>query len=440
MAVVTIPAGSLCFTAIGGADTNRPLVCLDPSGALISGVGSILSGPCDVQADGRFSVRADETTFSHGYPTTSVGGIVFHAPQDQFGTRSNRVNTTYSTIGNETDLSLNGIYGWTTATGAQTAFANTTGIVPDTSDIGPFVVTLDGVTCYYGDLVTSPHVVKSIAMSGVAGPNLVTEAEELCEPVSAPMLALVDGTVLIAWVNTATGELLVRHYDSGGSTLDTYQIRATWTGAFNANKRMCLAWEAGDANFWAVSTATTGITDSVVQQIEIATGNVVGGFTLNAATQAAILATIGVSGVWNPYQGMFVAPADFDASEWQGSIAPPTPGSTRPIRLLRQFGHFDNTAQFQTFISNLQIVCQTGVGLSVGQGSDPQLLLSFSKDGGHRWSNEVSLSLGKIGEYTARARLTRVGRSRDWAWRIVCTEPVVVALMSMVGNVEEGTS
>jgi hypothetical protein len=36
----------------------------------------------------------------------------------------------------------------------------------------------------------------------------------------------------------------------------------------------------------------------------------------------------------------------------------------------------------------MQLDCETGVGLNLGQGEDPQLMLRWSDDGGHTWSNE----------------------------------------------------
>ena len=44
---------------------------------------------------------------------------------------------------------------------------------------------------------------------------------------------------------------------------------------------------------------------------------------------------------------------------------------------------------------SLQIDMQTGVGLNTGQGSDPQVMLRWSDDGGHTWSNEHWMSIGK---------------------------------------------
>ena len=81
---------------------------------------------------------------------------------------------------------------------------------------------------------------------------------------------------------------------------------------------------------------------------------------------------------------------------------------------------------------SLQIDCQTGVGLNDGQGSDPQIMLRWSDDGGHTWSNEYWMSMGKIGAYFYRAIQRRLGMTlklRDRVYEISGTDPVKIAIM-----------
>lgn len=75
-------------------------------------------------------------------------------------------------------------------------------------------------------------------------------------------------------------------------------------------------------------------------------------------------------------------------------------------------------------LTALQIDGDMGEGLVSGQGSDPQLILSFSVDQGHSFGNEIFVPMGKIGNYMHRARLRRIGSSRDWVIKIVITDPV----------------
>lgn len=75
-------------------------------------------------------------------------------------------------------------------------------------------------------------------------------------------------------------------------------------------------------------------------------------------------------------------------------------------------------------ISELVVDMEAGVGLTTGQGSDPQMMLQISKDGGHTWGAERWVSMGKIGEYTRRAKWNRLGQARNWTFRIRVSDPV----------------
>jgi hypothetical protein len=81
---------------------------------------------------------------------------------------------------------------------------------------------------------------------------------------------------------------------------------------------------------------------------------------------------------------------------------------------------------------SLQLDCESGVGLNLGQGDDPQVMLRFSDDGGHTWSNEHWKSMGKIGQYYKRVIWRRLGMTtklRDRVYEASGTDPVKIAIM-----------
>ena len=81
---------------------------------------------------------------------------------------------------------------------------------------------------------------------------------------------------------------------------------------------------------------------------------------------------------------------------------------------------------------SLQIDMESGVGLNLGQGDDPQVMLRWSDDGGHTWSNEHWAPIGKIGEYYKRVFFRRLGMTlklRDRVYELSMTDPVKTALM-----------
>ena len=72
------------------------------------------------------------------------------------------------------------------------------------------------------------------------------------------------------------------------------------------------------------------------------------------------------------------------------------------------------------------------VGSPTLQGVDPQVMLRWSDDGGHTWSNEHWASMGKIGEYYRRVFWRRLGMTlklRDRVYEVSGTDPVKIAIM-----------
>jgi hypothetical protein len=80
----------------------------------------------------------------------------------------------------------------------------------------------------------------------------------------------------------------------------------------------------------------------------------------------------------------------------------------------------------------MQLDCETGVGLVTGQGSDPQVMLRWSDDGGHTFSNEHWKSMGAIGKFGKRTIWRRLGATmkiRDRVYEVSGTDPVRIYIM-----------
>lgn len=75
-------------------------------------------------------------------------------------------------------------------------------------------------------------------------------------------------------------------------------------------------------------------------------------------------------------------------------------------------------------VDTLQIDMETGQGNPLPPGDNPHAILRVSKDGGKTWCMERYVTLGKMGEYQARARETEFGWARDWAFQLLITDPV----------------
>ena len=88
-----------------------------------------------------------------------------------------------------------------------------------------------------------------------------------------------------------------------------------------------------------------------------------------------------------------------------------------------------------SIFDELWLEMEAGVGLVSGQGSDPQIMMQISKDGGHTWGNEIWVGFGRIGEYRTRAAWRRLGRSRDWLFKFRVTDPVKTVFVAAWGRI-----
>jgi hypothetical protein len=86
----------------------------------------------------------------------------------------------------------------------------------------------------------------------------------------------------------------------------------------------------------------------------------------------------------------------------------------------------------------LELDMETGVGLVTGHGSDPQVCLDWSNDGGHTWSNEHWTTMGAIGTYTTRARWSKLGSARQRVYRVTIDDPVKRVIIGAYLDASQG--
>lgn len=89
--------------------------------------------------------------------------------------------------------------------------------------------------------------------------------------------------------------------------------------------------------------------------------------------------------------------------------------------------HYEKNMDWFT-VKRFILDMETGVGLESGQGSDPQVMLQYSVDNGHTWSEEIWTSAGAIGTYSTRAEWWRLGRARDMVFRVRISDPIKVVI------------
>ena len=100
-----------------------------------------------------------------------------------------------------------------------------------------------------------------------------------------------------------------------------------------------------------------------------------------------------------------------------------------PIKRIRRSPHISTEQQWM-FHQSVQIYLESGLGPQpplldgMGVARDPQLMLRWSDDGGHTWSNQHMLDAGQSGQYTKRVILRRLGRSRNRVYEISTTDNI----------------
>lgn len=97
--------------------------------------------------------------------------------------------------------------------------------------------------------------------------------------------------------------------------------------------------------------------------------------------------------------------------------------NTNPIKRFRRLPHIHDEMNLIPH-SELHVDFEPGVGITTGQGSDPQCYMRYSNDGGFTWGNERWRPLGKKGKYKTRTRWQRLGTARSRVYEIGLTDPV----------------
>jgi len=94
----------------------------------------------------------------------------------------------------------------------------------------------------------------------------------------------------------------------------------------------------------------------------------------------------------------------------------------------------DNDGQ-PFFNPTLEVVGCAGIGLTSGQGSDPLISLSISRDGGRTYNNPTPRHVGKIGDYKRRCIWNQLGQvQREFCAKFEMSDPVPWAITKVEAN------
>jgi hypothetical protein len=86
---------------------------------------------------------------------------------------------------------------------------------------------------------------------------------------------------------------------------------------------------------------------------------------------------------------------------------------------------------------NLVLEMEPGIGLISGQGSDPVVMLSLSRDGGHTWEQQDDGRIGALGVYDEPIRWDMLGQARSLVLDFQVTDPVNAVIIGATVDVEK---
>ena len=116
----------------------------------------------------------------------------------------------------------------------------------------------------------------------------------------------------------------------------------------------------------------------------------------------------------------------------------------QPLPRIRQTPQYAANLN-NVFMHLIELDLQFGVGL-VDDGTNttanvsPKVTLEVSRDGGQTWSLPVQATMGKIGQWAARARFQGLGVARSPIFRFTITDAVEVQILSALADFEQGDS
>lgn len=95
----------------------------------------------------------------------------------------------------------------------------------------------------------------------------------------------------------------------------------------------------------------------------------------------------------------------------------------------------------RVFMHKYELDVEAGVGLTIGQGYEPQFMLDWSDDGGRTWSGlQLWQSAGRLGEYGKRLRWLRLGQFRQRVMRLTISDPVIRTIISSNVDLSMGSN
>lgn len=89
-------------------------------------------------------------------------------------------------------------------------------------------------------------------------------------------------------------------------------------------------------------------------------------------------------------------------------------------------------------MNKAKFMLQTGQGLATGQGSDPQIMIEHSTDGGASWSTASWPKVGRMGKYLLNVEYWKMVSFYDIQFRLTMSDPVFSSLHDGSIDIKQG--
>ncbi len=94
--------------------------------------------------------------------------------------------------------------------------------------------------------------------------------------------------------------------------------------------------------------------------------------------------------------------------------------------------------QRRAFHRRLEVVLETGVGATTGQGSDPKIMCQYSDDSGLTYKSLPDKSLGALGKRLTRVVWTGLGSARQRVYKMAVSDPIAITVTDTQLEVDGG--
>ncbi len=94
--------------------------------------------------------------------------------------------------------------------------------------------------------------------------------------------------------------------------------------------------------------------------------------------------------------------------------------------------------QRRAFHRRLEVVLETGVGTTTGQGSDPKIMCQYSDDHGRTFKSLPDKSLGALGNRQVRVYWTGLGSARQRVYKRAVSDPIAITVTDTQLEVDGG--